>query len=280
MKKAIFGILLFLGVLTGCTTNENLDKSSSSNIGTSFIPSLNDEYYRGFSIDNVLYSDTLGDIHYNVMVPDSYDGSKPYALYFSLPGYAGLYQFGAGINLHQENFVFEAQKYISDMIIVTPQLSDWGDRSANQTLELVHYFLNNYNIDEERIYANGYSGVGETMSRVLGKEPSLFTAYLHCSSTWDGDLETLAGARVPVYLVIGENDEFYGSRSTIETYDELVSIYEKYGLSEEEIENILVLDVKDHSYFSSQGIEYEHGGGNLFARDESIMGWLFSKERN
>lgn len=45
------------------------------------------EKYRGFILDNVLHSEDNGDIHYNLYVPDSYDGSEPYALFFTLPGY-------------------------------------------------------------------------------------------------------------------------------------------------------------------------------------------------
>lgn len=40
------------------------------------------ERYRGFVIDNVFHSVSEGDIHYNVYIPESYDGSEPYALYF------------------------------------------------------------------------------------------------------------------------------------------------------------------------------------------------------
>ena len=68
--------------------------------------------YRGFITDNVLHSKTDGDIHYNVYIPESYDGSKPYALYFTLPGYEGLYFQGAAQNLKSEAFGFEAQKLI------------------------------------------------------------------------------------------------------------------------------------------------------------------------
>ena len=49
------------------------------------------EEYRGFVIDNVFHSANEGDIHYNVYIPESYNGSEPYALYFTLPGYEGLY---------------------------------------------------------------------------------------------------------------------------------------------------------------------------------------------
>lgn len=233
--------------------------------------------YRGFVLDNVLHSESAGDIHYNLYVPKSYDGDTPYALFFTLPGYEGLYFQGVGENLYNENFGFEAQNYNSEMIVVAPQLSDWGETSADQTIALVEYFLENYNIDPEKVYAQGYSGGGETMSLVMGKRPELFTAYLQCSSQWDGAYEPVVESRVPVYLVIGEEDEYYGSEPSQEAYENLHTLYQKEGLSEEEIQELLVLDIKDAEYFESQGVTVQHGGGNLFAQDEEIMGWLFGR---
>ncbi len=233
------------------------------------------ETYRGFVIDNVYHSPGDGDIHYNVYLPESYDGSRPYALFFTLPGYEGLYFQGVARNLEAEAFGFEAQKYNEEMIVVAPQLSDWGETSANQTIALLEYFLDAYNIDREKVYANGYSGGGETMSLVMGKRPELFTAYLHCSSQWDGDLEVLAESRTPVYLAIGEDDEYYGSEPTKRAYDTLRGLYENQGLTDTEIGELLVLDVKDDSYFRDRGMSNQHGGGGLFAYDETIMGWLF-----
>lgn len=118
------------------------------------------EEYRGFLLDNVLHSGENGDIHYNLYVPESYDGSRPYALFITLPGYEGLYFQGVGENLYQESFGFEAQNYISDMIILAPQLEDWGETSASQTIALTEYFLEHYNIDTSRVYIEGYSGGG------------------------------------------------------------------------------------------------------------------------
>lgn len=232
------------------------------------------ETYRGFVLDNVLHSEQEGDIHYNVYIPESYDGSEPYALYFTLPGYEGLYFQGVGANLG-EAFGFEAQQYNDKMIIVAPQLSDWGETSADQTIALVEYFLGHYNIDPDKVYANGYSGGGETMSLVMGKRPELFTAYLHCSSQWDGAYAPVVESRTPVYLVVGEGDEYYGAQPTREAYDALHALYEQEGLSDGEIDRLLVLDIKDASYFESQGVSNQHGGGNLFAQDSGIMGWLF-----
>ncbi|MBO5031191.1 MAG: prolyl oligopeptidase family serine peptidase [Lachnospiraceae bacterium] len=234
------------------------------------------EEYRGFIIDNVFHSVNDGDIHYNVYIPESYDSSEPYALYFTLPGYGGLYFQGVAVNLKTEEFGFEAQKYNEKMIIVAPQLSDWGETSANQTIALVEYFLEAYNIDRSKVYGNGFSGGGETMSQVMGKRPDLFTAYLQVSSQWDGDYEPIVEQRLPVYFAIGRGDEYYGLEPTQEAYDTLHALYEQQGLSEAEIDELLVLDVKEHEYFTDRGMSNEHGGGGLFAYDEEIMGWLFS----
>ncbi|MBM6852580.1 prolyl oligopeptidase family serine peptidase [Mediterraneibacter glycyrrhizinilyticus] len=237
------------------------------------------EEYRGFTLDNVLHSEDGGDIHYNLYVPDSYDGSEPCAIFFTLPGYEGLYFQGVGENLYSEDFGFTAQEYDPEMIIVAPQLSDWGETSADQTIALVEYFLANYRIDEDRVYAEGYSGGGETLSQVMGKRPDLFTAYLQCSSQWDGDYGPVVDSRLPVYFVIGEDDEYYGSEPSKEAYETLRDMYREDGLADEEIDSLLVLDVKDAEYFESRGVEYQHGGGNLFAADGEIMGWLFGKDK-
>ena len=61
------------------------------------------------------------------------------------------------------------------MIIISPQLDDWGEESANDTIALVEYFLNNVNIDESKVYISGASGGGETLSIVFVIGPG----YLH-----------------------------------------------------------------------------------------------------
>ena len=234
--------------------------------------------YRDFVLDNVLHSETEGDIHYNVYIPEDYDGTESYALFMTLPGYQGLYFQGVGQNVMTEEFGFMARDYIPKMIIVAPQLNDWQDTSARQTIALTEYFLDTYNIDRSRVYAEGYSGGGETMSRVMGMRPDLYTAYLQCSSQWDGNYTEVVKARVPVYFAIGEKDEYYGSEPSRNAYNAIHKLYEQEGLSNSEIDRLLVLDIKPTSYFSSEGISNQHGyGGYLFARDKNIMGWLFGQ---
>lgn len=175
MRKILGFLLLIIGLLSvmlfGCTQASFTDESSIGNTTPEktekeeTAPSAKNkseavtegtENYRGFVIDNVLHSDNDSDIHYNVYIPDSYDGTTPFALYFTLPGYEGLYFQGVAQNLKSKEFGFEAQKYNGEMIIVAPQLSDWEETSANQTIALVEYFLENYNIDRSKVYANGF----------------------------------------------------------------------------------------------------------------------------
>ena len=91
------------------------------------------------------------------------------------------------------------------------------------------------------------------------------------------DYAPVVESRTPVYLVIGESDEYYGSEPSREAYENLYGLYRQEGLSDEEIDDLLVLDVKDADYFESRGVTVQHSGGGLFAEDEEIMGWLFNK---
>ena len=129
--------------------------------------------------------------------------------------------------------------------------------------------------EPEKVYSNGYSGGGETLALILGKKPELFTAALMCSSKWDGVYEPVTEAKTPVYFVIGESDEYYGSEPFKEAYQILYELYAEQGLAKSEIDNLLVLDIKEKNYFAGTKVTYQHGGSYLFCRDEKIMGWLF-----
>lgn len=121
------------------------------------------------------------------------------------------------------------------------------------------------------------SGGGETLSLVLADRPELYTAALMCSSQWDGSYDAVVEDRTPIYFVIGESHEYYGAEPFKEAYQKLFERYKEEGLSETEINEILILDVKGKQYFIDGGISNQYGGGFLFSRDETIMGWLFSK---
>lgn len=213
---------------------------------------------RGFVVDDALQTPSGRTLHFSLHVPDSYDGSVPYALYVAYP--------------------FVANDYIADMIVASPQLDDWGEQSASDVVELTEWLLGAYSIDADHVYLSGCSGGGETISIVLGTRPELYRRALHTISRWNGDIETLTAAEVPVYMAIGENDDYYGSGPAREAYEEIRAAHRARRLSEERISELVVLDVKPTSYFTERGFAADAGqhgaGGYLFARDEDIMGWL------
>ena len=266
-----------LFMISGCATSNDAQIENNVLEEEKYNVTSGSKTYRHFSIDNILHSENYGDIHFNIYIPNSYDKNKSYALFITLPGYEGLYFQGVAVNIKQENFGFEAQKYNTEMIIVAPQLNDWATLSANQTIELVEYLLNTYNIDKNKVYIEGYSGGGKTASIAVSLRPDLFTAYLQVSSKWDGEYQTVADRRLPVYIAIGKDDEYYGSSPSIIAYNSLYSLYIDDGLTKEEIDEILVLDIKEDEYFTSRNAPNQHGGGGLFALDEDIMSWLFGK---
>lgn len=294
MIKRTWLLALVLLTLTGCHStyaetaaeepetemrNTAVAQESETQIGDYVTEGT--ESCRDFVVDSVLHSDTAGDIHYCVSIPDKYDGSEAYSLYITLPGYQGLYFQGAAMNIRTEEFAFEAQKYQDNMIVLAPQLEDLGETSARKTIALTEYFLNSYNIDREQVYISGYSGGGETLSLVLDSRPELYTAALMCSSQWDGGYEAVVKARTPVYFVIGESDEYYGAEPFRKAYQEIRRLYEEEGLSEPETDALAVLDVKPAAYFTDSGVTNQHGGGGrLFSRDRDIMGWLFGEHKN
>ena len=231
-----------------------------------------------FQMDQVFVSDSEGTIHYNLYVPESYNGTVPYALYMALPGWGGLYFQGVGSDL-REPFPYVGPMYNAQMIVVSPQLNDWGVTSARQAIALTEHLMDTYSIDLSRVYISGYSGGGETLSLVLGLRPELYAGALHVSSQWDGDLNVLAAQETPLYLAIGEDDDYYGSDSVKQAYAALKALYLQKGLTEEEINRLLVLDVKDAAWFAERNARSQHGGGGLFAREPEIMNWLFNQQK-
>lgn len=217
-------------------------------------------------------------IHYNIYIPNSYDGKEPYALFLSLPGYDGLYFQGVGESL-KEPFVTEAATYNEKMIIVSAQLNGWDEQSAKDVINLTYHLFDLYNIDRSRVYLEGYSGGGETGSMVVSMEPQLYTAYLEVSSKWDGTGTKVQSEQLPVYLAIAENDTYYGSQPMKDEYARMKEEYEKQGLSQSKIDSLLVLNVKENDYFEQAGYDDPHAGGIAFAYDPEVMNWLFSKRK-
>ena len=216
-----------------------------------------------------------GDIHYSYYLPAGYDGSQEFPLMVTMPGYDRMW-FGkdsSGCNLSWNGFTAWTQME-PPMIVVSAQLTDWGEHSARQAIELTEYFLDHFAVDPSRVYAAGYSAGGETMSRAVSMRPELYAAYLHGASQWDGDYAPIAKNGAAVYIYMAEGDEYYSSTKARSAYENLRMAYENAGLSGEDIDRVLRLETPDNAFFNQKGIFNYHGGANVVFDDPDNLNWV------
>ena len=278
---------LFLG---GCTAPSGQEASgmfgSSQGVpsavqnGGETSPSSGKTVQTGLIAEQILSGET-GEIHYSYYLPEDYDTGRKYPLMMAMPGYDMMW-FGtdsSGSNLNWRGFRCWTE-LDEDMIVVSAQLTDWGETSARQAVELTEYFLKTFSVDPNRVYAAGYSAGGETMSRAVAMRPDLYAAYLHGASQWDGSFTPIAENGVAVYIYMAQGDEYYGSRRAREAYNGLRDAYEDAGWTDEEIDRVLQVEIPDDAYFNQRGITGNyHGGANIVFEDTSILNWVISHSK-
>ncbi|MEY8410417.1 prolyl oligopeptidase family serine peptidase [Lachnospiraceae bacterium 62-26] len=221
-----------------------------------------------------------GVIHYSYYLPENYSADRLYPMMVVMPGYDMMW-FGeesSGTNLNWHGFL-SWRELEEDMIVVSAQLTDWGEKSARQAIELTEFFLDNFPVDCDRVYAAGYSAGGETMSQAVSMRPDLYAAYLHGASRWDGAFEPVAENGVAVYIFMAENDEYYGSQKARDAYQGLYEAYQSIGWTQAQIDEVLQVEIPDNEYFNSRGIYNYHGGGNILFEDQSILQWIVEKKK-
>ncbi|MBD5097137.1 MAG: prolyl oligopeptidase family serine peptidase [Lachnospiraceae bacterium] len=297
----LFGILAVLFLFTACGAKEDIDNNisaenavqienssteESSGSANETVPTISatekkdDLSVRSTLVAEQILTGTDGDIHYSYYLPEDFDESKKYPMMVVMPGYDMMW-FGedsSSSNLNWSGFLAWTELG-EDMIVVSAQLTDWREKSARQAIELTEYFLDNFLVDVNRVYAAGYSAGGETMSQAVSMRPDLYAAYLHGASQWDGTFEPIAENGVAVYIFMAENDEYYGSGKARDAYNGLHEAYLDTGLTESQIEDVLCLEIPDNEYFNSRGIYNYHGGGNILFEDESILQWIVEKSK-
>lgn len=289
MKKGVIlsAVILIVSLLiTACSANQPITDSESNGISETApaesetqSETENPPEKTGIIAEQILNGNN-GEIHYSYYLPEDYDESKTYPLMMAMPGYNMMW-FGedsSGSNLEWNGFRAWTE-LPEDMIVVSAQLTDWHETSAQQAIELTEYFIENFSVDKSRVYAAGYSAGGETMSQAVSMRPDLYAAYLHGASQWDGTYEEIAQNDVAVYIFIAENDEYYGSAKACSAYDSLQTAYREKGYTDEQISELLALEIPDNEYFNSRGIYNYHGGGNIMFDDENILSWITAKSK-
>lgn len=224
-----------------------------------------------------LYIGESGDIHYSYYLPESYDGKREYPMMVVMPGYDMMWfgESSSGSNLNWNGFMSWTE-LDTEMIVVSAQLTDWHETSARQAVELTEYFIDNFAVDTNRVYAAGYSAGGETMSQAVSMRPDLYAAYLHGASQWDGTYEPVAENKVAVYIYMAESDEYYGSAKARSAYENLHIAYENVGYGNSEIDSFLRIETPDDAFFNEKGIFNYHGGANVVFDDTDNLNWIIS----
>ena len=275
-KDKIWGFVLcaiLLVFLCGCSADSD---GSSSVTGTA----QGQPAKTGLIADQIL-DGADGEIHYGYYLPDGYGETQKYPMMVVMPGYDRMWfgETSSGSNLSWRGFLCWTELE-EDMIVVSAQLTDWGEKSARQAVALTEYFLENFSVDPDRVYAAGYSAGGETMSRAAAMRPDLYAAYLHGASQWDGTFDPIAENGVAVYIFMAESDEYYGPQRARDAYEGLYAAYENAGWTESEIESVLRLEIPEDAYFNQKGItENYHGGGTILFEDASILNWILSHHK-
>lgn len=223
----------------------------------------------------------MGTIPYSYYLPEGYDGETPFPMVVVMPSYDRMW-FGeesSGSNLDWSGFLCWTE-LPQESIVVSAQLTDWGETSARQAIELTEHFLGNFAVDADRVYAAGYSAGGETLSQAVALRPDLYAAYLHAASQWAGAFAPVAESGVAIYIFMAEGDEYYGPERAREAYDGLHSAYLDAGWTQEEIDAVLQIQTPDAEWFAQRGVTGNyHGGGNVVFDETAILEWILSHSK-
>lgn len=234
MKMPRFALCLALGAalvsLSACAqategTAQPASPASQATAAPSATAAQPAPVQTGLIREQILEGET-GTIPYSYYLPEGYDGETPLPMVVVMPGYDRMW-FGeesSGSNLDWSGFLCWTE-LPQESIVVSAQLTDWGETSAQQAIELTEHFLGNFAVDADRVYAAGYSAGGETLSQAVALRPDLYAAYLHAASQWDGAFAPVAESGVAVYIFMAEGDEYYGPERAREAYDGLRSAY-------------------------------------------------------
>lgn len=59
----------------------------------------------------------------------------------------------------------------------------------------------------------------------------------------------------------------------------LHAAYEKTGLSDSQVDQLLQLNIPNNAYFNAKGIYNYHGGGSVVFDDVNVLNWVLSQHK-
>lgn len=250
-------------------------------------------------------------IYVKYYLPENYDENRLYPMVVHHTGGGQHYRtdtpdavlygsdnFGVelDIDLVPKTFSVEAPE---DTIVITIQClanNKPENYSPGKDInQIVHYFMDNYAVDADRIYAIGNSQGGIDLSEAVYLEPDLYAAYLPCNtSIVSGDkssedteayqltveyCQAYVDQEVAIWFHRGEND-FTGPYSEVTIpYNILIDLYQEAGYSEEEISQLVKQTMYTNADFEALGSTYYHGATGLMCLNQDAITWLYQQTK-
>lgn len=248
-------------------------------------------------------------------LPENYSTDRNYPMVVHCTGGGQQYStatpdeniFGANnfgveldIDLTPKTFSIDAPE---DTIVVTIQAlkeNQPDNYNAGKDIDqIVEYFINNYSVDTNRVYAIGNSQGGVHMSKAVAYRPDLFTAYLPCNTSIAMNTKTITADdvddpiyqeclqycqayvdnEVGVYFNVGRNDFTGAYEDDVLPYAMLQDLYRQKGYSEEEIADLVKMEVYENEDFHAVGSTYYHGATGLMCLNDSVISWLYQQSK-
>lgn len=228
MKKLMVLMAVGMMCLTACGQGPKGNKGNSRHEGgmgmdkdaDSAFVSLKNETVAKFK--QLVFEDpvTGKQMEYNLFVPDCYDGKTalPLVLFMADASTAGK-EVTAPLTQGYGALVFasERDQRVHPSFVLVPQYSDWAVQDdwsttdeVEMTLRLLKAVVEEYGVDEKRLYTTGQS-MGGMMSFYFNiVHPELFAASLFVSSQWDTSKMKDFGNKRFFYIVAGGDKKAYG----------------------------------------------------------------------
>ena len=262
--------------------------------------------------DLILKSDNSGNnIYVKYYLPNNYDASKSYPMVVHHTGGGQHYRtdtqnaekygennFGVelDIDLTPRTFSVEAPE---DTIMVTIQCLA-NEKPENYSPgkdinQVVKYFMDNYAVDTNRIYAIGNSQGGLDLSEAVYLHPEYYAAYFPCNTSivmnrqlsdeevyqlTEQYCQSYVDHEVAIWFHRGEND-FTGDYDKAVTvpYEILVNQYKANGYTDEQIRNLVKQTKYSDDDFKAVGSTYYHGATGLMCLNTDAVNWLYQQTK-
>ena len=275
-------VLLRKGSADLTLTPENDFRYTTSKLsGTTFVDYLREEEPK-LTMDEIFEAGTFKhektNLLYRIYIPSNYSPDKEYPLFVNLHG-AGIRGSDNKRPLAFVKELFENEIYgLDEYIVLVPQCPDnekwvnitWADGSYDldsvpestqfkALVALIESLKKEYSLDENRIYAAGFSMGGYGTWNLLMNHPDLFAAGVPmCGAASPAHAANLLNT--PVWAIHGVKDPTVpvsGSREMVEAIQNLGGTKVKYT------------ELPDH----------EHDVWNYTYSNEEIFTWLFSQTK-